>query len=97
MSDIVKKISVFLEEKQKPSKISSKSFIPMKKLMESSWGDEEYLRETAVSCFTELAKMTSDEMANEFMKRMHKEAKTIGEAVLKMYMTNNSIDSLPNR
>ena len=95
--DLISKIDTYLEGKKGAVKISAKSFIPMKKLMESNWGEEDYLRDTAIECISNLAKLKGDPIANEFMKRLHKEAKTIGEAVIKMYMTNNSIDSLPNR
>ena len=94
--DTVSKIDAFLKAKGATPTKSYKSFIPLRKLMECQWGDEKEMREVALDCMREMMEH-DDDMAKEFMKRLFSESGLIGQSVIKMYMVNNSIDSLPLR
>jgi hypothetical protein len=94
-NEVADKIDTFLKGKKTSSTSgSSKSFIPMKKLINCDWVKEEHLRDVALECLAEIFH-GEDEMAEEFRKQMAGKTKEICEGVIKMYLTNNSIDMLP--
>ena len=93
-NEVADKIDTFLKGKKTSTSGSSKSFIPMKKLINCDWVKEEHLRDVALECLAEIFH-GEDEMAEEFRKQMAGKTKEICEAVVRMYMTNNSIDLLP--
>lgn len=95
--ELIEKIDKFLNKDGKKSKsMSMESIVPIKKLMGCDWGTERHLREMALGSFAELAEC-DDEAASEFMKQLYGQAKVIGEAIIKMYMTSNDMDLLPPR
>ena len=94
--DTEDRIDLFLESKGKKPKNNYRSLIALKKLLNSPWGDEKHLQEMALGCFAELAEI-DDEPSREYMKRLFKESSLIGQSIIKMYMTNNDIDMLPQQ
>lgn len=94
--DTVSRIDEFLKSKGKTPKKAYKSYVALRRLMESEWGEDKERREVALDCMREMMEH-DDDMANEFFKRLYVESSNIGSSVLKMYMTNNSIDMLPPR
>ncbi len=95
-NELIEKINSFLEKNDRKAKPSSKSIVPLKKIMGCDWGKEQHLREVALGCFAELAE-ADDDMSNAFMTELYKQAKVIGENVIKMYMVDNDNDMLPPR
>ena len=94
-NEVAGKIDSFLKSKKAKS-TESKSFIPLKKLMNCDWDKEEHLRDVALECIAEMLH-GDDEMAEEFRKQMFKQTKSIAEGVIKMYMASNDLDILPPR
>lgn len=94
-NEVAAKIDTFLKGKKLKSG-SSKSIIPLKKLLNCDWNDEEHLKDTALECFAEMFD-SDEEAAGEFRKQLFEKTKGICENVIKMYMVNNDLDMLPPR
>lgn len=96
--EVSDKIDAYLKKNDKGAKDATghDAIVAIKKLMNIAWDSEDYLNGIALGCIAEIME-SKDKMGKEFLKQLHEQSKTIGENVIKMYMTNNDVDSLPPR
>ncbi len=81
--NLLDKIELFLEESEEykiPEEV--RSVLAIKKLINTDWGSEKYLRPMLADCFIELSEC-NDDLSEQFLRQMSEAAKSIGSTLVK--------------